>query len=358
METAVRIEELGEFELLRRVISRSGVDQPVPGGGEVLCSIGDDAALVRLGPGRDLAVSSDLLCEGVHFRRDWATPEQIGWKALAVNVSDLGAMGAQPLAAVVGIALPAGLPVDWVRRLYSGMGEAARHYSCPVVGGDTVRAAGEAVTISVSAFGTLLAGARGLRSGAAKGDLVWVTGVVGESAAGMALLERGRTWSDDAGFSSLVEWHLRPRPPVSAGALLCRDTLCTSLMDLSDGLASDLLRIYEQSGVGARLDVSRLPISAAARRAAHELGEDPLAWALQGGEDYQLVFTTRPGEAAHVPRLLAEVGVAATRIGVMQLGPPRVRMSNGRSVRLRPSGFQHFASTGNSEPRPGVSDSR
>lgn len=328
-----------EFSLIDRLDSRLTRLAAAPAAGRLVLGIGDDAALLQPPPGTELVVTADALVEDVHFRRDWSRPGDIGWKALAVNVSDLGAMGARPLASLVTLALPRGTPVAWVDRFYAGLGECAAAYGCPVAGGDTVRAP-DRIALSVTALGTVPAGRSVLRSGAGVGDLLCVTGVLGDSGAGLALLQQGGRIPPRLG--RLVEWHRRPHPPVTAGALLAEAGLATAMLDLSDGLASDLRHLCRRSGVGARVEAERLPVSDAARRAAARLGVDPLHWALHGGEDYQLLFTVPEERFAAVPPVLGPLGVTATIIG--RVAPRGIRLvdPSGRSEPLRPAGFRHF----------------
>ncbi|MBM3459060.1 MAG: thiamine-phosphate kinase, partial [Armatimonadetes bacterium] len=172
--------ELGEFGLIRDLARRLEREPAAPTVGKVCLGIGDDAAILELPPEHRLVVTADALIEDVHFRRDWSSARELGWKALAVNVSDLGAMGARPVGAVVTLGLPRGTDAGWVRELYAGLGECAKAYGCPIVGGDTVRAPTE-VALSVTALGAVPAGRAVTRAGARPGDLVCVTGVLGES---------------------------------------------------------------------------------------------------------------------------------------------------------------------------------
>lgn len=335
--------DLGEFGLIERLARRLAETQTAPSAGAVRLGIGDDAAIFEVPPGRELVATIDALIEEVHFRRDWSRPEDIGWKALAVNVSDLGAMGARPLGALITLAAPRDLPLRWIDRLYQGLAECAAAYGCPVVGGDTVRSP-KHVALSIAALGTAPAGRAALRSGAQVGDLICVTGVLGDSAAGLALLERGiglRT----ARHRPLVEWHRRPRPPVAAGAALAEAGLVTAMLDLSDGLASDLRHVAKRSGVGATIELDRLPISDAARQTARELKFDPTDWALHGGEDYQLLFTVPPDRWPEVPPTLAPLGAVATRLGHITRRGLVLVDAGGKSQPLLPTGFIHFPRT-------------
>jgi thiamine-monophosphate kinase len=336
----MNLRDLGEFGLIERLARRLERPSAGPRSGEVLTGIGDDAAVLRLPPGTELVATIDALIEDVHFRRDWARPADVGWKSLAVNVSDLGAMGARPVGALVTLALPPEIPLRWIDRFYDGLAGCAREYGCPVVGGDTVRSP-DRVSISVAALGSVPAGRVVARAGARPGDLLCVTGVLGDSGAALALLQRGEKPRSKR-HAAVLERHFRPRPPAAAGAALAEKGLATAMLDLSDGLASDLRHAARASSVGVRVEAARLPISDAARRAAHPYGIDPARWALYGGEDYQLLFTVPPDRFEEVPPALGALGVTATIIGkITRRGITLVR-EDGETEPLRPRGFEHF----------------
>ncbi len=335
----LNLHSLGEFGLIERLAKGLAAEGAQPRVGEVVLAVGDDAAVLRLPSESELVATIDALVEGVHFRRDWSRPEDLGWKALAVNVSDLGGMGARPVAALLTLALPEDTPVKWVDTLYRGLRECSAAYGCPVVGGDTVRSR-SGVILSIAALGAVPTGKAVMRGGARVGDLVCVTGTLGDSGAGLALLERGEPVAKD--LRGPVEWHVRPRPPVEAGAVLAEAGLASAMMDLSDGVASDLGHIARRSGVGVEVEVERLPISDAARQAAFLLGTDPARWALFGGEDYQLLFTVPPERFADVSPALGTLGVTATIVGRITRGGLTLITGDGRRVPLAPDGFHHF----------------
>lgn len=330
---------LGEFGLIARETDCLTVVHPSRG--EVIVGIGDDAAVLRLPEGHDLVTTTDALIEGIHFRRDWSRPEDIGWKSLAVNVSDVGAIGARPLAATISLALPSDLPVRWVDRFYSGLSECAEAYGCPIVGGDTVRSPGP-IALSVSALGSVRSSGAVRRSTAQVGDLLCVTGTLGESGAGLALLAADKAAAKQ--WKPLLDWHRRPRPPVEAGIALGESGLVTAMMDLSDGLASDLTRLCAASGCGSGVQEDLLPISDLVRRSATTLGVSPTQFALFGGEDYQLLFTVSPAHFAEIPRLLGPLGVVATVVGEIRNGRARTLVTAaGERKPLKATGFAHFS---------------
>lgn len=326
-----------EFALIERLTERLAAGGAQPAAGSIPLSIGDDGAVLAPPAGHQVVVTVDALVEEVHFRRDWSKAEDVGWKALAVNVSDLGAMGARPLAAFITLALPRDLPRRWIERFYDGLGECATAYVCPIAGGDTVRSP-DRISISITALGSAPAGRFVSRARAQVGDDIWVTGVLGDSGAGLALLQKGRV---PKRFEAVAAWHRRPHPPVLAGVALAEAGLATAMLDLSDGLASDLRHIAKRSGVGLRIDADRLPISDAARQAGKSLGIEPLHWALHGGEDYQLLFTATADRRGEAPPLLAPLGIAPVRIGtVVKRGITLVQ--DGKAEALKPLGFSHF----------------
>lgn len=340
MEVVAKPSEIGEFKLiagLAKQLARFPVPSTV---GEIVLGIGDDAAILSIPSGWQLVATADTLVEGVHFRRDWTSPTDLGWKALAVNVSDIGAMGALPTAALVCLALPPDIETRWVEQLYEGIGECAARYGCPVAGGDTVRAAASLI-ISVTALGAVNPALIASRRGARLDDLICVTGTVGESAAGLALLRAGRTPSTDPAFSSLFEAHLRPAPPIEAARQLAGLGV-KAMLDLSDGLASDLRRLSDRSRVGVEVEAERLPVSLATRRATASLGLSVQYVGVCGGEDYQYLFTIPDDRFGEVHPALARSGVTATRIGRVVGEGLWLVDEQGDRIALPDPGYEHF----------------
>jgi thiamine-monophosphate kinase len=310
----------------------------------VTVGIGDDCAVLQPRAGAALLATTDLLLEDVHFRRRWAEPADIGWKAIAVNLSDIAAMGGRSRWALVALACPEDTTPVEVAAFYDGALALARSHGVAIVGGDTSSSpAGWLVNVTVLGEA---AGAPRLRSGARPGDLIAVTGPLGRSAAGLAVLERGAA---PAGVSAervaeVTAAHLRPRPRVDEGAWLGAADGVTAMMDVSDGVGIDLPRLLTESGAGARVDVDRLPIDEATRAVAAALGVDALAWATGGGEDYELLLTCGAGVLPRLERGLAEAcGARLTVIGEIVAGPPLARwLAAGRPVSVA-RGFEHFA---------------
>jgi thiamine-monophosphate kinase len=287
----------GEFELIEELSRR--LDPAVDGLG-----IGDDAAAWPATPGVLVVATTDMLVEGVHFRLDWTSPHDLGWKALAVNLSDLAAMGAVPGRALISVAL---LPdqTALVEEMYEGLSELARLTGTRVVGGDTVRTSGPLV-VNVALLGEAEPGRLLRRDGALPGDLVVLTGPVGASAAGLALLLEGDPGRlAHAQAASLLAAHNRPLPRLSAGrALAALDLRCA--IDVSDGVASEAWHLARASGVAIRLDTDLLPLQADAVFLFGEARARQLA--VSGGEDYELLFTVPEGRLAEVTAALSAEG--------------------------------------------------
>jgi thiamine-monophosphate kinase len=279
--------------------------------------------------------------EGVHFRRDWSDAVDVGHKAAAQNLADIAAMGARPTALLVGLAAPAALPTAWVLGLADGLAAEAARAGAAVVGGDVV--AGEHVVVSVTALGTLDGREPVTRSGARPGDVVAVTGRLGWSAAGFAVLSRG--------FRSpraLVAAHRRPEPAYEAGP---RAALAgaTAMVDVSDGLLGDLAHVAESSGVAVRLEIAALEVPAPIRDAAAALGKDPLEWVLTGGEDHALAATFPSRKAVPkgwvvIGEVLPWAGSAASADSAVPAGQHRVTVSGlPAGVYEGPGGWRHFS---------------
>ncbi len=313
-------------------------------GAGVQVGIGDDCAVLEPGPGRRLLVTTDLLIEDVHFRRCWATPEDIGWKALAVNLSDIAAMGGQPRWVVVALACPEGVTLEEAQAFHAGLGGLAAAHEVVVVGGDT-SASPAGWIVNVTLLGEAVAPL--LRSTARRGDVVAVTGSLGRAAAGLALLEHGGPGGvPSAAAADTREAHLRPRPRLREGQWLAAAGGVTAMIDLSDGLATDLAHVATESGVGARVDLERVPVADGAREVAAALGRDALAWATGGGEDYELLLACEPDAFDRLARgLAASTGTRLTAIGkiVPQAAGIRYADAGGRDVEVAP-GFEHFVS--------------
>ncbi|MBX6381929.1 MAG: thiamine-phosphate kinase [Microbispora sp.] len=307
---AIRVGDLGEFGVIQRISGR------LPRTAAVLLGPGDDAAVLKAPDGR-VVVSTDLLIEGRHFRRDWSSGYDIGRKAAAQNLSDIVAMGADPTALVVGLGLPADVPTDWLDALTDGFRDECDLVGAAVAGGDIARS--ESVVLGVTALGDLGGRAPVTRAGARPGDVVAVAGRLGFAAAGLALFGAAVA-GDTPDLATLLEAHRRPRPPYPCGPQAAR-LGATAMLDVSDGLLQDLGHVAEASGVAVELDAAALPVARELSTAARALGADPLEWVLTGGEDHALVATFPP--EVRLPPEWTRVGVVGEGRGVRVDGQTR-----------------------------------
>ncbi|MBW1990507.1 MAG: thiamine-phosphate kinase, partial [Deltaproteobacteria bacterium] len=291
-------------------------------------------------------VTCDALFEGVHFVREQISPHNLGRKVVAVNVSDVAAMGGEPQHLFVSLGLPPDLPVEWVEDLYRGMAKEASAHGAGLAGGN-VSSHPDRVVVDAFVLGRVEKGKALLRSGAAPGHRILVTGFLGDSAAGLAILDSPDAAVQAGDREYLAAAHQTPQPRVREGRALLETGAVSAMIDVSDGLAADLGHVCEASGTGATVWTAKLPVSSHAKRAARELGGDVLTWALSGGEDYQLLFTVPLGEVQRVQKALEARGLEpATEIGEIT-GPGeglQVEDEKGRPVDLSASrGWDHFA---------------
>ena len=278
------LKSLGEFGLID--IIKGNFTAP-----EGILGIGDDCAIIPKGDGNDFLVSTDMLVEGVHFLMEDADPYNIGWKSAAVNISDIAAMGGKPEGTFLAVALPKGTSVHAVEEFIRGYRDVSEEYSCPLLGGDTTSSP-DRLCICVTAVGEISSGKARLRSYARPGDLVCTTGFLGDSGGGLRLiLEKAPR---DADAAELVSRHYLPRPRVREGIELSSTGGVHAMMDISDGIGSDIRHILRSSGTGALIDVGRLPLSPELRRCCDRNGWDPIRLAIEGGEDFELLFTVDP----------------------------------------------------------------
>lgn len=326
----------GEMAVIKLIESMSR-----SGDARVVLGFGDDAALVRSGGERLLIVTTDLLVEGTHFRRETIDPYSLGWKSVAVNISDIAAMGGLPTYGFVSIALP-DVEIDFVKRLYEGMNAVSARFGSMIIGGDTNRVEGD-IVINVVQLGEVEDGRQTLRSAAQVGDHILVTGTLGDSLAGFRLLERFGREESLARHAALVERHLRPVPRVAEAREAVAKGLVRGMMDLSDGLATDLGKMCSASGVGARVFADRLPLSDALISGANELGEDAAALAASGGEDYELLIAAAPES---VDELICAVrdatGTGVTDIGEFTGGDEAFLVGTDGTETALVQGWKHF----------------
>jgi len=336
------VADLGERALIGRL--RARITLPP----WVIVGPGDDAAVVATARGAYDVLTVDAQVEGVHFDRRFVPPHAIGHRALAVNLSDLAAMGAEPRAALLSLALPAEFSVDDFDGLVDGfLGLADRHRTA-LIGGNITRTDGPVVA-DVTALGSVRPRRILSRQGARPGDAVYVTGSPGIAAIGLRLLRAAAEDGSPSGrqldatvWSSSPERYLQPEPRVRAGQLLGRNRAASSCMDLSDGLADGLRQIALASGVGMSIDASLLPRDAELVRWHAEHGGDPLETIFAGGDDYELLFTVRPAQRGRLRMVRQQLGaLSLTRIGVVTKDTALV-VTTGDGIRPLPQGYEHY----------------
>jgi thiamine-monophosphate kinase len=335
----VTVSELGERALLARIqakLSTTGRQSA-----SLVIGIGDDAAVVTPTRNAQTVLTTDAQVEGIHFERRFSAPEDIGYRALAVNLSDLAAMGARPRWALLSLAMPGAMLVEDVEELVAGVARLAGAVDCTVVGGNLTRSPGPLI-VDITAVGEVRPRRVLTRSGGRPGDGLWVSGSIGAAAAGLEMLqaEGAETASTD---TACVLRYRRPEPRVKLGIAVGQARAARAAMDLSDGLADAAHQLATASGCGVEIDADALPIEPAARAWWVETGADPVVRALSGGDDYELLFAVPRvwgGRLRHARSRVAEP--ALTRIGVLTKDPgARVLHREGTRVAL-PGGFEHW----------------
>ncbi|HKR21087.1 MAG TPA: thiamine-phosphate kinase [Pyrinomonadaceae bacterium] len=331
----------GEFEFIRALRERAPVSSSVTG-------IGDDAAVFQVAAGKETVITTDLLVEDIDFRRTTTTPYLLGHKALAVSLSDIAAMGARPRWSLTSFGITSDVwQTDFATDFYSGLFELANRYGVQLIGGDTSRT-DDKILIDSIVIGECSANQAVKRTGAKPGDQIFVTGSLGGAAAGLRLVERGAHLAeqkldheDSQKFDHLLLRQLRPEPRVGWGIILGEERLATSMIDISDGLSSDLNHLCEASETGALIDSSLLPIDRQVIELCGRRALDPLQLALHGGEDFELLFTVKPGDVGRLPRRVD--GTQLTRIGEIRNHDEGIKISEGARIwELNPGGWKHF----------------
>jgi thiamine-monophosphate kinase len=334
----MHISDLGEFPLIERLEGIIAAERS-----DIIIGIGDDVAVLADTDEEFLLATVDSQVEHVHFLRHEITPHQLGRRALAINLSDIAAMGGRPQVALVSLALPADTEVAWMEDLYRGLREEADRYGTAVVGGNMARSPG-GVFIDVCVLGRVRHEHLLLRSGARPGDQVLVTGQLGQAAAGLKLVLDPDLRVEASDRDVLLTHLLTPTPRVTEAAAIAHAGLATAMIDVSDGLSSDVGHICERSEVGVRIWAERLPISPAVQRVAELTSSPPWQLALAGGEDYELCFTAPPEAVGELIAAVAEAGTLVTAVGEILPAEQnrRLVLPDGQEVPLEPSGWQHF----------------
>jgi len=333
------VADCGEHALIARIRARLTTAP------WIVVGPGDDAAAIEPVRGALEVVTTDAQVEGVHFDRQFVPPEAIGHRALAVNLSDLAAMGARPRAALLSLALPDSLEIGAFERILDGLLALAGRYHVALIGGNITRTPGPLV-LDVTALGTVHRRKILTRTGARPGDEVYVTGTLGEAACGLLRLRDAVNGANGAGTveeeQERATWYLRPDPRIRAGVLLGGNRAATSCMDLSDGLADGVRQIAQASSVGIALDAGAIPITAESRAWLSRTDRDPVELALRGGDDFELIFTSRPRQAGRLRDVRRKLGdLPITRIGIVTRAP-RLLVKDERGERELPEGYEHF----------------
>jgi thiamine-monophosphate kinase len=296
---------------------------------QLITGIGDDCAILRVPPGHEVLLTTDFSLEGIHFRREWHPPQSVGHRCLARGLSDIAAMGGEAIAAFLSLALPKDLPQAWVDQFMKGFLKLARKFRVTLAGGDTAESP-NGVLADIVVLGSVPRGKAVRRSGARPGDRIYVTGKLGGSSATLDLLRKGRRPSP-----SSFPWHFYPVPRLEVGRALREKRLASAMIDLSDGLSTDLGHICEESGAGACIQAEAIPRAEIGKRGyAVDLSQ-----ALHGGEDYELLFTVPP-RPLRMPSKIADIAI--TQIGEITREKPLLLLRGSKRKELHPQGWEHF----------------
>lgn len=333
----LKFSEIGEFGFIDSI--KGKCDIPIKG---VIKGIGDDCAVLGSRAGRVLLFTTDMLVEDIHFVIDRIPFFQLGRKAVAVNLSDIAAMGGRPLVALISLAIPVETEVEAIQELYGGMRDICEHYDLTIGGGDTV-ASPDKLVINLSVIGDARENEVLYRSGASPGDKIYLTGYVGDSVAGLKIVRNEITPPKGTG-GYFIKAHNDPTPLIETGRSIAASGLASAMIDLSDGLLSDLGHICEESRVGALLFAEKIPLSSELKLLAGGAGFNPLDLAISGGEDYQLLFTVSAKNERGIEKLFKEHDLTPPYpIGEIEQGPCiRIVKADGSVAELQPKGFNHF----------------
>jgi len=340
---SARLSNLGEFQLIQSIPRQLTTQGFLP-----IVGIGDDAAVLSSSPEQHVVISTDLLVEDIHFTRKTATFYDIGYKAATANLSDIAAMGATPTAMFVAIALPPSVTYkDW-QEFYRGLAVPCKPYKVQLLGGDT-SSSPTSLFISITVTGQVPPGHILTRQGAQIGDLIYVSGTLGNSAAGLAYLKKSKHPPKSStllkSMKYLVQRHLQPTPRIVLGQLLASQPYASAAMDLSDGLSGDLRHLCRLSHVGALIYSGQIPMSQPLLRYAKRIRATPLHWSLHGGEDYELLFTIPPKWQHELEKSTKKRRIPITHIGTIQ--PKRfgirIEQSNGTRHLLLQQSYEHFS---------------
>ena len=327
------LDEIGEFGLLEKI--RHKIRQRSH---HIKLGVGDDCAVVASSD-RDLLTSTDMLIENVHFDLKYFSPEMIGKKAIAVNLSDIAAMGGRPLYILISLGIPSSTPVEFVEKLYIGFETMAKKYGCSIVGGDISKSI-NGLIVSITIIGEIKKNASIKRSGAKNKDLIFVTGNLGDSAAGLESLKRYHYPKKNIA----IRKHLCPIPRLEEGQILAEKVGVSSMIDLSDGLASDLRRLCEESNCGARIYLDKIPLSSRLKKLEKSGNRKVIDYSLYGGEDYELLFTIKRSKIKGLQKSWQKMKTAITNVGEILDKKHGITMvlPDGKEKLLSKTGYNHF----------------
>ena len=339
----MKLREIGEFGFIERFSPefKSLLTQDITG-------IGDDCAVLPMNESEDLLVTTDMLVEEIHFLRDGITPRQLGYKSVAVNLSDIAAMGGEPLGTFLSIAIPPEIDVEYLDELMKGYHEISVKYKVPLLGGDTTRSV-KHLAINVSVLGKCPKGMARLRSMAEAGDVICTTGYLGDSGGGLKLLLEKVALTADS--DNLLKRHHLPEPHLPEGRFLQGFPGVHAMIDVSDGIASDLKHILKASGKAAHIHLDHLPVSDSLRKVCEEQRWNVEELATGGGEDYELIFTVERGQLEKLQEeFFRKFNHPVYPVGTIEDREPAVQwFRNGQAVTFANGGFNHFLSSNVSE---------
>ncbi|MBM4322700.1 MAG: thiamine-phosphate kinase [Deltaproteobacteria bacterium] len=331
--TEKTLKGIGEFGLISKIRNWMAASHP-----EVIRSIGDDVAVINMGK-KAILLTTDILIEDIHFERSWIDPYHLGRKSLAVNLSDIAAMGGTPKYFLISIGLPKHLPLSFTSLFYRGMKDEAKRFQVDLIGGDT--SLSQKIIINICLIGEAKKEDLLFRNGAKIGDDLYVSGTLGDSALGLKILQDKKLIKKPKG---LVDKHLSPIPRVELGQALAKKQIASAMIDISDGLLNDTNHILEESKVGARIWEDRIPLSTLYRRWVGNYSKSPHKIALSGGEDYELLFTASPEKRAKVLSLAHSLNIPMTRVGEILRIKEGFHLigKKGKEIELHRLGFDHF----------------
>jgi len=334
----MKLKGIGEDRIIKELARAFSSRHP-----RLVKGIGDDASVTLQAGGRHLLATTDILIEGTHFKRGWTTPYLLGRKALSISLSDVAAMGGEPLFYLVSIALPPDTDKQFLDELYRGLSDCGKEHGAALAGGNTAKTKG-AMMVATTLFGEAQERETIYRSGARQGDIIYVTGCLGDAALGLRLLKKyGGAALKKKAFRKPVMRQLDPSPRMKTGRSLAKKRLASAMIDISDGLALDLRRLCEAGGVGAAIEAKRIPLCAGLKRLFPVAkAADGVRLALTGGEDYELLFTA-PEKAAKKISALSSRDVPITPIGMItSTKGVCITGMNGKPLKIYKAGFEHF----------------